>query len=99
MLVRKVVPRHRVHGEPLTRVVVADDLHVGGENLIPEEMVVVVVGIDDVLHRLVGDRLDVLHQRPGRGRRRLGIDDDRLRVGDDDRGIRADANMVPDAVA
>jgi hypothetical protein len=53
-------------------------------------------------HRLVGDRLQLLDKHPRRGRRDVVVDDDRVGVVDQDRGVpdhlhRAGADGVVDA--
>ena len=64
------------------------------EVLVSVDMVAVMVGIDHVTVRFVGDDTDRLNERVCVHRRRQGVDDHHIFVADDHAGIR-DGGVVP----
>ena len=81
-------------GQPLPRVLVADDLDLGAVDGVAVRVIPVPVGVDDIAHRLGRERLQLLAQRPGAAGRHVGVDDQHVVVVDDDRGVAADGERA-----
>jgi hypothetical protein len=76
--------RQHVGLQHLAHELVTDQLDLRTEHLVAVRVIPVVVGVDDIPHRLRGDRADVVDQRARRGRRHVRIDHHHVVGVDDD---------------
>ena len=80
--------------ELLARIFVADDLDVVTEGLIAMGVIEMKMGIDDVAHGLVGEVLELFHERPRGGGRHVRVDEQDVVFIDDDAAVASDGQVA-----
>src|SRR5215475_5828705 len=72
----------------------ANDLDVITEDLVAMRMVVMKMRVDDITHRLCGDRLQFIQQDPCGRRRNMRIDERDVGVVDNDCGVASNGERT-----